>query len=197
MSNDPWPVSSDPPTCELYRVCREANDRRWLAQEQRNVQNEALFRRWGTQLDQIKDNMAECKINIAQGQDHSEKIARALEQMQVESRKYMDGTTKVLAELAETIRTSREAAETNHSALMNAVTSNAALAARAMDRADAAADRADIAQRASGDSANKLSTLTRATLTGWILAVSAAAALAWHFITDYSPALFKAFLQKL
>lgn len=187
------------PTCDcrLYQECQSRQTEKWAAQDQRNAAIDQLFRRWGDWKDGTEAAMAECREKVAKSINHSRRQEALMLEWRNESKQYMTETTSVLRELAESVRAAREASEANHANLMSAVTSNAALATRAVERADAAAIRADGAQRSAGESIGKLTAMTKATLTGWVLFAGSAAGIAWFMFRDYGWPAIKSWLIKL
>lgn len=144
-------------------------------------------------IDSIDQLLAECQAQNAKSMDHSARMESVLEVMQEQGVR----TTKVLEELAEAIRAGRESSERKHADLMDAVSANTRLATWAVERANSAAGSADAASRASGESAGRVTTLTKATIAGWVTAVGAAGALVVHITTSYGWPWLKAIVSKL
>lgn len=186
---------TEPPKtpCALYQLCQHDQAERWDRQEKRNLANDEMFKRWGARMDHMDIVVSECQATLAGHLDYAAQMRKVLTTMQGE----MASTTLVLGELAASIKDSREAAERNHADLLSAVAANASVAARAVDRADLAATRADDASRASGESAGRISKLTTATLAGWSAAVLSMGALLTHLVVDYGLPWLKALFNKL
>ena len=124
------------------------------------------------------------KTEMLRDRDYAKMLQKALLDSQASSAEYMASNSEILQELALSVKSSRDEAERNHLALLGAVTSNAMVAGNAVARADEAASRADHARSFIATAEGRVSTLTRAALAGWVLAIAAAGTLITHLIMD-------------
>ena len=171
--------------CPYQEDCRVSRDRAWVEQERRNEKIDALFQRWGARLDQADASINAIKTEMLADRSYAKTIQKTLVESQANTSEYMASTAIVLQELASSIRESRDEAERNHLALLSAVTSNAMVAGNAVARADAAATRADHARNFVASAEGRVSTLTRAALAGWVLAIAASGTFATHIAMEY------------
>jgi hypothetical protein len=186
-------VNDLPPECAPNEETKH-----WVEQARRNDKTDACFARLGLRIDNYTADLERLKSELLIDRASDKKIKEALLESSEITRVYREHNTDVLRELAKSVQDAREQAAANHIILLRAVIDNAAVAGRAVNRADRAADSAknsrdDISAQVEENrgylqaAEGRVSTLTRATLAGWLAAATIGSALAMHLIGKLFP----------